>query len=91
MKGSLLQTLLLHEDEHTESRPESTLDELLPRKPSFEAVHLAKRQFDCLLFYKAKKKSNTEKKLFSENYRKSYEKLVLLSPTFILADIPDTQ
>lgn len=92
LKGSRLQTLLLHEHEHTECRPESTLDVLLPRKPSFEAVYLAKRWFDCPLFFKEKKKErSTEKKLFSESYRKSYENLALLSPTFTLADIPDTQ
>lgn len=41
--GTILKTLLLHKEEHTESKPESTLDKLWPRKPSFKAVYLAKK------------------------------------------------
>lgn len=61
--GTILKTLLLHKDEHTEFKSESTLDKLWPRIPSFKAVYLAKRCFDCLLLFKEKQKS-TEKILF---------------------------
>lgn len=61
--GTIRKTLLLHKDEHTESKPESTLDKLWPRKPSFKAVYLAKKCFDCLLLFKGKQKS-TEKIIF---------------------------
>lgn len=58
--GTILKTLLLHKDEHTESKPESTLDKLWPRKPSFKAVYLAKRCIDCLLLFKEKQKSTAK-------------------------------
>lgn len=67
--GTILKTLLLHKDEHTESKPESTRDELWSRKPSFKAAHLAKRCFDCLLLFKEKKKKKHRENYFLKAVR----------------------
>jgi len=42
-------------------------------------------------FFLKQKKNEALRKLFSESYKESYENLVLLSPTFILGDISNTQ
>lgn len=61
--GTILKTLLLHKYEQTESKPESTLDKLWPRKPCFKAIYLAKICFDGCLLFKLKQKSR-EKIIF---------------------------
>lgn len=74
--GTILKTLLLHKDEHTESKPESTLDKLWPRKPSFKAVYLAKKNALTVFFF-SKENKKAQRKLFSETCKKDCEDLVL--------------
>lgn len=57
---TILKTLLLQKDEHTESKPESTLDKLWPRKQSFKAVYLAKKMLWLSSSFQRKTKKHRE-------------------------------